>query len=286
MSAASKAMGLAEALALIPDGCRLGIGGVLLQRKPVAFLRALVGAGRTGLHAHSFLASLDLEMLAASGRLASAHSGYCGFEQMGFAPAYLAGADNGDFEVHEYTEFLFVAGLRAALAGLPFMPAKGGIGSGALEELGYAMIECPYSGTPLVAVPAMEFDVTVIHAEAADEQGNVMGPAERDFLFDLDANMARAAKRCVVTVERVVPTSEIIGQRDRTLLFGYEVDAIVALPEGAAPTSLPGVYEADVSAIAEYLERVGRTPDYAETAMADLLSRSPAPLNTTRADPS
>lgn len=267
----NKVITLDDAVASVPDGCRLGVGGVLLQRKPIAFLAALVGAGRTHLAVHSFLASLDVELLAAHQRLAATHTGYVGFEQLGFAPAYGAAADAGSIDVHEYTEFLFVAGLRAALAGLPFMPAKGGQGSGTLAELGFATIICPYTGTPLVAVPATRLDVTVIHAEAADAEGNVMGPAERDFLFDLDANMARAADRCIVTVERIVSTAEIIEQRDRTLLFGYEVDGVVEAPRGAAPTALPGCYPADLHAITTYLSDATSDPADAEAAMDRLL---------------
>lgn len=265
-----KVVSLAEAVGMVGSGARLGVGGVLLQRKPIALLAALVDAGRSDLALHSFLASLDAELLAAHGCLGSVHTGYVGFEQLGFAPAYSAGADSGAVAVHEYTEFLFVAGLRAALAGLPFMPAKGGSGSGALEELGYAQVTCPYTGIPLVAVPAMTLDVTVLHAEAADPTGAVLGPADPDFLFDLDANMARAADRVIVTVERVVSSDVIRAQRHRTLLFGFEVDAVVELPGGAAPTGLPGCDEPDLAALRRYLDTVRADPDAAASAMTEL----------------
>ncbi len=271
---ADKVADLDEAAALVTDGAALGVGGVLLQRKPIALLDALVDAGVTGLRFHSFLASLDAELLAAHGVLAETHTGYVGFEQLGFAPAWGAAVESGAVTAHEYTEFLFVAGLRAALAGLPFMPAKGGQGSDELAELGFAEITCPYTGTPLVAVPAMELDVVVLHADAADADGNVLGPADRDFLFDLDANMARAADRVVVGVERIVPTEEVRAQRDRTLLYGYEVDAVVEVPGGAAPTSLPGVYEPDLAALRTYLGRAGQDPGAAAAAMDALTGRA------------
>lgn len=274
---ADKVVDMPTAVAMVGTGSRLGVGGVLLQRKPIAFLNALVDAGVGDLRFHSFLASLDAELLAAHGRLGESHTGYVGFEGLGFAPAFGAAVDGevpgGGVAAHEYTEFLFVAGLRASLAGLPFMPAKGGQGSDELVELGYQTITCPYTGIPLVAVPAMQLDVTVLHAEAADADGNVLGPADRDFLFDLDANMARAADRVVVTVERLVTTEEVRAARDRTLLFGFEVDAVVLAPGGAAPTGLPGSYDPDLAALSRYVARVGADGSQAAAAMDELTGR-------------
>jgi glutaconate CoA-transferase, subunit A len=267
----SKVVPLADAVASVPHGARVGVGGILLQRKPMAFLAALADHGTRELQLYSFLASLDAELLAAHGALAAAHTGYVGFEQLGFAPAYEAGVAAGAITAHEYTEFLFVAGLRASLAGLPFQPAKGGLGSDILEELGYEYVTCPYTGQVLVAVPAISPDVTVIHAEAADENGTVMGPAGRDFLFDFDANIARAATRVIVTVDRVVPTEEIVAANHRTLLFGFEVDAVVEVPHGAYPTALPGLYEPDLAGLRRYLSAVQSGGDHTQ-AMRDFLA--------------
>jgi len=262
-----KVCSLDDAVARVRDGARLGVGGVLLQRKPIAFLCALVAAGRRDLTLCSFLASLDAELLAAHGALAAAEVGYVGFEHLGFAPAYSAAVDRGDVTVREHSEFLFVTGLRAALAGLPFLPTKAAAGSQVLAELGFAEITCPYTGTPLVAVPALVPDVAVLHAEAADRRGNVVGPARRDFLFDFDANLARAAKQVVVTVERVL--DDVSAERRRTLLFGYEVDAVVEVPRGAAPTGLPGRYPADLAAVRRYLGEAG---DDARAALQRLVA--------------
>ena len=77
---ADKLVLVKEALALIPDGTAVGTGGVLLKRKPVAFLSALAAAGRSQLRLFSFLASLDAELLAANGSLSEVHAGYVGFE--------------------------------------------------------------------------------------------------------------------------------------------------------------------------------------------------------------
>jgi glutaconate CoA-transferase subunit A len=265
---------LDEALSLVQDGALLGIGGALLKRKPVGFLAALATAGRRRLRAASFLASLDAELLAAYDCLAELHCGYVGFEQLGFAPAVTASTEAGRIRRIDYSEILFAGGLRAALAGLPFLPARAGIGSQVGAELGIATVTCPYTGEQLLAAPAIHPDVTVLHAAAADREGNVLGPAQADFLFDMDANIARASNTVIVTVERVAERAEIEQANRRTLLFGFEVAAVVELPRGARPTGLPGEYGTDVASLARYLDVVGKHPERAAPAMDELLGRS------------
>ena len=236
--APSKQLTLEAAARLVPDGAKVGVGGVLLRRKPVALVLAIAAAGRRDLRVCSFLASLDVELLVARGAVAEVHAGYVGFEQLGFAPAYGAAVADGRVRTFEYSELLFVAGLRAALAGLPFLPTRGAMGSGILPELGVREVECPYTGERLLAAPALRPDVTVLHAEAADEHGNVVAPTVRDFLFDADATLARASDAVIVTAERIVTSDEV---RERgAMLFSYEVDAVVEAPRGAWPSALPG----------------------------------------------
>lgn len=262
---------LDAALGLVADGALLGVGGALLKRKPVAFLAALGAAGRRDLRAVSFLASLDAELLAAFGALAELHCGYVGFEQLGFAPAVTAATDAGTVRRVDYGELIFAAGLRAALAGLPFLPTRGGTGSDVVRDLGLRTVTCPYSGQVLLAAPAIRPDVTVLHAEAADEEGNVLGPAHADFLFDMDANLARASDRVVVTVERLAERDELVAANRRTLLFGFEVDAVVVLPGGARPTAVPGSYGPDLAGLERYLALAGRQPERAVDAMRELV---------------
>jgi glutaconate CoA-transferase subunit A len=231
---------------------------VLLRRKPISFLSALADAGRRDLRVYSFLASLDVDLLVARGAVAEVHAGYVGFEQLGFAPAFGRAVAAGDVRAFEYSELVFVSGLRASLAGLPFLPTRGARGSDLVAELGLQEIACPYTDEQLIAAPAIRPDVCVIHAEAADDQGNVMAPSTHDFLFDADGTLARASDTVVVSVERIVETDEL--RRGGALLFSFEVDAVVELPQGAWPTALPGSYGADLEAVRAYLEQAATDP--------------------------
>ena len=102
--------------------------------------------------------------------------------------------------------------------GCPFFPTRGALGSDLVAELGIQEVACPYTGERLLAAPAIRPDVCVIHAEAADEQGNVMAPSTRDFLFDSDATLARAAEKVIVTAERIVPVGRDPQRRRAALL--------------------------------------------------------------------
>ena len=262
-------MGLDAAAELVEDGARLAVGGVLLRRKPIAFLGALVQAGRRELRLFSFLASLDVDLLVARGAVSEVHAGYVGFEQLGFAPAYSVAVAEGRVRAFEYSELLFTGGLRASLAGLPFLPTRGASGSDLVGELGLREVACPYTGERLLAAPALRPDICVIHAEAADKRGNVLAPSTHDFLFDTDVTLARASERVVVTAERIVSREELRG---RTMLFSFEVDAVVEAPRGAWPTALPGSYGADLEAVSAYLKAAGSDPEGA----AGRLLRVPA----------
>ena len=131
----SKVISLQDAVALVPDGASIGTGGVLLTRKPVALLDA-IGRARRDLTLWTMLGSIDAELLAAHGALKRSNAIYVGFEQLGFAPAYGAAIASGEIEARDWSEFLFMGGLRASIAGLPFLPTRGGRGSDVIAELG------------------------------------------------------------------------------------------------------------------------------------------------------
>jgi glutaconate CoA-transferase subunit A len=245
-----KVMTLPEAVELVPDGASIGTGGILMTRKPVALLDAIARV-RKDLRLWTLLGSVDAELLAVHGALAESNTIYVGFEQLGFAPAYTQAVDEGAVDAREYSELLMLAGLRASLAGLPFLPTRGAQGSDVAAALEMKTITCPYTGDELFAAPAIRPDVALVHAETADLHGNVAGPRHRDFLFDWDANIARASSRVIVSVERVVARVE------DALLFAHEVDAIVELPGGAKPTALPGAYAADLAQVGAYVRGEG-----------------------------
>lgn len=241
-------MTLDEAARSIPDGSHVGIGGVLVHRKPIAFLAAMVRAGVRDLTVSGFLASLDIEILLAGDCIRKVRTGYVGFEHRGGAPLFRKAYAEGTIEVEAHSELTFQNGLEAAAAGLPFLPTKGAMGSDVAVDLGFSTVEDPYGSGPLLAVPASPLDVAILHTHLVDRRGVVAAPPVATFLWDADAGVARAADRVIVTAERVVDRLEEPG-----LLTGLDVDVVVEAPLGAAPLALPGVYKTDGDRLVDYL---------------------------------
>ena len=102
-------------------------------------------------------------------------------------------------------------------------------------------VTCPYTGEILATVPALNPDVTIIHAQRADAQGNtqVWG------LLGVQREAAFASERVIVVVEELVEESLIRSDPNRTLIPGMIVDAVVVEPWGAHPSYAQGYYDRD-----------------------------------------
>jgi glutaconate CoA-transferase subunit A len=144
-----------------------------------------------------------------------------------------------------------VAGLRAAAYGIPFQPVAGVHGSDLPRINGWKTIIDPYgSGREVYVIPAIQPDVTVIHATEADENGNarVLGSPFWDH------PLTRAAKRVFVTAERLVSTGTLAAQPELTLVPGFMVEAVAIVPQGAWPGSMHPYYEIDYAAVEHYMQ--------------------------------
>jgi glutaconate CoA-transferase subunit A len=245
---------LDSAVALVPSGAHLAIGGRPLHGKPMALVAALARGGRRDLAVTALFGSLDIELLVGHGAVRRTRCAYVGLDQLGAAPLHAGAAAAGAIEADEQTEYLVLRGLEAAGHGLPFLPTRAGRGSQVLADRGIAAVTCPYTGEELAAVPALAPDVALLHAPAADRRGNVVGPPRPSFLWDHDLIVARAARTVIVSVERILDEEEVDRDPASVLLHGFEVTAVVECPGGAAPTAAPGgtpVWDA----VRSYLDR-------------------------------
>ena len=239
----SKVVSIEEAAALIPDGAKIGFGGGgAMHRRPVAFSRALVQAGVKDLNVYHYLGGLEVDLLIGAGAVATTNCVYVGLLEYGQAPNFQRAAREGKIQVNEYSEYLFAGALRAADMGLPFIPWKTPWLSDISVHLGYETITDPYSGTELLAVPAIELDYAVIQADRVDEDGYIEYPDEPDLVWDHDWLVARVAKHTIVCAEEVAPTRDPA----RVAVIGREVSTVVEAPGGSWPCGLHPRYEPDI----------------------------------------
>jgi glutaconate CoA-transferase, subunit A len=159
-------------------------------------------------------------------------------------------------EIEEYSHFGMVGRLCAGAARLPFWPMRNYMGTDLpAANPRIATVDCPYTGERLATVPALNPDVTIVHAQRADAQGNtqIWG------LLGVQKEAAFASKRVIVVVEELVDEPVIRADPNRTVIPGLAVDAVVVEPWGAHPSYAQGYYDRD-NAFYVGWEKISREP--------------------------
>src|SRR5439155_6338293 len=146
---------------------------------------------------------------------------------------------------------------------LPFLPARSMLGTDTFRQSAAREIACPFTGERLLAVPALYPDVAAIHVHESDRYGNCRFTGTS--VADID--LARAAKRLIITCERLVPHDTMRCEPHRTQIPFLCVDAVCEVPYGSYPGNMPGEYfsdeehmkswmdaEKDASAFAQFLD--------------------------------
>lgn len=128
----------------------------------------------------------------------------------------------------------------AGAANLPFGTLRGYAGTDLPKyNSDIRFIACPFTGEMVAAVRSVRPDVTIIHAQKADRDGNVLLWG----ILGVQKEAALAATRCIVTVEEIV--DDVGAWPNATLLPSWAVTAVCAVPGGAAPSYAQGYYERD-----------------------------------------
>ena len=144
-----------------------------------------------------------------------------------------------------------VAGLRAASYGVPFQPVGGVHGSDLARLNAWQTVRDPYgSGAEVYVIPAISPDVAVIHAAEIDEAGNARVYGSPFW----DHPLTRAAKRVLVTAERLVASDVLRLQPELTLVPGFMVEAAAVVPHGAWPGSMHPYYDVDYAGVEAYMQ--------------------------------
>lgn len=260
-----KIVALDDALVGCRDGMSIGLGGATLRRKPIALVRALVARGVRDLSVAVWLGSLDVDLLLQAGAIRRLDAAYVGFGPLGLSNLMKEASVRGDIEFRDFSESSFIAALRAGTQGAPFALTRAILGTSLGE--GFAReIESPFDGTRVMAVPSIRPDVVLLHAQAADQYGNVyrQRPNATD---DIDHIWALAGDHVVVSAEEIV-TRGSEWSRDDVVIPGRYVAAVVHAPGGALPTSCDGRYPSDLAALAGHLQATKAGPATTQTGGA------------------
>jgi glutaconate CoA-transferase, subunit A len=242
-----------EAIRVVSDGDHVAIGGTLYSRTPMALVFALLKARRTELTLSRPLTCYEAELFLATGCAQRLITSWVGVGlRWGLAPVLREYVESVGAEYEEWSHLAIGLRYKAGAMGLPFLPGLTMLGSDLARAVGLRTVACPYTGQTVAAYPALIPDVALLHVHRADMYGN----AQVDGYRHMDVDMARAARRVVISAERIVSPEEIEAQPGSTILPHFAVHAVVEQPFGAYPNECYGLYEADMDHFDDYVRAV------------------------------
>ncbi|HZV05137.1 MAG TPA: CoA-transferase [Gemmataceae bacterium] len=253
-----KVMTVAEAVRrFVQDGDYFASGGFGCVRIPTAVLHEILRQGRQDLRFAGHTATHDFQLLCAGnglgrGRtLAAVDVAYIvGLEARGLSPHARRVMESGEVVCTEWTNYTLALRFKAAAMGVPFLPVRSMLGTDTLRHSAARVIACPFTGEKLALIPAVYPDVAAIHVHEADCYGNCR--IHGTTVADLD--LARAAKRLIITCERLIPSDDFRQDPNRTVIPFFCVDAVCEVPYGSYPGNMPYAYFSDEEHIRQWLK--------------------------------
>jgi len=257
----SKIVSASEALADLKDGMQIATGGWLFNGQPMALVREVIRKGIKDLSLVPAPGSIAPDMLIGAGAVSEVFCVFISFEQFGLAPNFRRAAENGTIKVREMDGPGIAGGLRAGACDLPYMLVPDlGTDLPRVNPDSYRPMPHQPGERRLLSVPAIQPDVVLLHGQQGDELGNVQFHGGCFF----DPLLAQAAKRVVVSVDRIVDTATIRKNSRLTKLPAAFVHAVVEAPYGAHPSSSAAQYGLDETHMREYVKASSSPESFAD----------------------
>jgi glutaconate CoA-transferase subunit A len=169
-----------------------------------------------------------------------------------------------EIEIEEHSHAGMANRYVAAASNLPFAVMRGYNGTSLPEHTDtIKSITCPFTGEQLTAVPALDLDVGIIHAQQADIQGNVQLWGQ----VGVQKETVLGAKRSIVTVEEIV--DELEPKPNGVVLPRWVVTRVAHVPGGAKPSYAQDYYDRDNQAYKDW-DAISKDRDRFNTWLQEL----------------
>jgi glutaconate CoA-transferase subunit A len=246
----SKVMSLSDAISeFIFDGASVSLEG-FTHAIPTAAGHEIIRQGFKDLTLYRQTADIIVDQMLAAGCISTLVSSFVGNSSAGSLGEIRRRIEQSD-PVHlnyvEYSHYGMVCRYLAGAQKLPFYPLKSYFGSD-LPDVNDEIrkVTSPYpnedgSFDEIYVVPPINPDVTIVHAQRADQWGNI----QMWGLTGLQAEAVFAAEEAIVTVEEIVPDEIVRSDPNRTIIPSHAVSAVVQVPMGAHPSFTQGYYDRD-----------------------------------------
>ena len=234
---------------LVHDGDTVALEG-FTHLIPVAAGQEIISQGRRDLTLVRMTPDIVYDQLIGAGCARKLIFSWGGNPGVGSLHRFRDAVENGwpqPLEIEEHSHAGMANRYIAGASGLPFAVLRGYVGTD-LPEVNPTIrpVTCPFTGEVLTAVPAMNPDVTVIHAQRADRAGTV----QRGASSARRKEALLAARRSLVTVEEIVDTLE--RRPGDVILPSWAVTAVAEVPRGAHPSYAQDYYDRDNSYYQEW----------------------------------
>ena len=227
----NKVMTAQEAVTrFVSDGDYMAYDMNIAARGPVSLFREIIRQRKKDLWIAAKFSWADPTLLVAGGCVSKIDVGW-----METGPIINQALKDGKLKMIEWSNGALTYRMLAGALGVPFLPMRYLGGSDSFNQSGAKLVKDPYTGEPIVLVPALNPDVGLLHVHQCDVHGNARifgaGVAPQE--------IAQASKKLIISTEEIISTDEIRRNPQRTTIPYYFVDAVVVAPFGAYPGSCP-----------------------------------------------
>lgn len=240
-----------EAIAeFVPDGASVAMGLQMEQMIPFAAGHEIIRQKRRGLTLIGPISDILFDQLIGAGCVEKIIAAWIGNVMMGSAYNFRRAVEQEGMKIFNMSNFTIALALQAGAMGVPFLPTKTALGSDTAKgNHFFYQIFSPFEPKEsLWAVRALNPDVTIVHVQRADTEGNAHCWGN----FGVMIEAVRAAKRVIVIAEEIVEPEVIASDPNRTMIPGFLVNAVVECPYGAHPSPVQGYYNRDNEFHREY----------------------------------
>jgi glutaconate CoA-transferase subunit A len=255
----------------IADGAGVALGLQLEQMIPFAAGHEIIRQKKRELRLIGPISDILFDQLIGAACVKDVVAAWVGNVMMGSAYNFRRAAEQENpgtpgekLKVFNMTNFSISLGLQAGAMGVPFLPSRTAMGSDVPKgnHFFYQIISPFEPKETLLAVRAIEPDVTIVHVQRADKNGNAHCWGN----FGVMIEGVRAAKKVILSAEEIVPEDVIASDPNRTVIPGFLVSAVVHCPYGAHPSPVQGCYKRDDAYFQQYHAETKTPEDFANWA--------------------
>jgi glutaconate CoA-transferase subunit A len=237
----------------VPDGASVALGLQLEQMIPFAAGHEIIRQKKRGLTLIGPISDILFDQIIGAGCVEKVIAAWVGNVMMGSAYNFRRAVEQDGMKVFNMTNFALALALQGGAMGVPFIPTRTALGTDTAKgNHFFYQIFSPFEPKEsLWAVRALNPDVTIVHVQRADAEGN----AHTWGNFGVMIEGVRAAKRVIVVAEEIVKPEVIASDPNRTMIPGFLVNAVVECSYGAHPSPVQGYYSRDNDSFREYHEQ-------------------------------